>query len=285
VGSSRFGLIKKTKGFKNTSFFLKPMQTWKAVQQTKTLPKLKNPILIEGLPGIGNVGKVAVDFIIEELKAKKIYSLFSNTLPHSVFVNEENLVELPSIEIYCKERKKKPDLLFLTGDVQPIDEKSSYAFCDKILEIMDKFKSKEIITTGGIGLQEIPEAPRIFITGNDQKTIDKYAKGTKINRKIHGVVGPIIGVTGLLLGLGKQKGVRGVALLSETFGHPMYLGIKGAKEMLRILNQKLSLDINLAKLTEEIEKLERETIKRTKDLSTITKQIGGKSKVETSYIG
>ena len=33
--------------------------------------KIKNPVLLEGLPGIGNVGKIAADFIIEEIKAKK----------------------------------------------------------------------------------------------------------------------------------------------------------------------------------------------------------------------
>ncbi len=258
---------------------------WEAIKLIKTLPKLNKPILIEGLPGIGNVGKVAIDFIIDELKAKKLYSLFSHTLPHSVFVNEENLVELPVIEMYYKQMKGKPDLLFLTGDVQPIDEKSSYAFCDTILEIMEKFNGGEIITTGGIGLQEVPEHPKIFITGNDEKTIEKYAKGVKVEKKIHGVVGPIIGVTGLLLGLGQQKNIKGVALLAETFGHPMYLGVKGAKEMLAILNKKLSLKINLNKLTQEIEKLERETIKRTKELSAVSKQIGTKKRTETSYIG
>ncbi len=45
------------------------MSTWK-INQSGKKPKLNNPILIEGLPGIGNVGKVAVDFLIEELKAK-----------------------------------------------------------------------------------------------------------------------------------------------------------------------------------------------------------------------
>ena len=258
--------------------------SWKAIQISKTVPKLNKPILIEGLPGIGNVGKVAVDFIIEELKAKKLFSLFSHTLPHSVFVNEKNLVELPTIEIYYKQRKGKNDLLFLTGDVQPIDEKSSYDFCDKVLEILKRMGGQEIITTGGIGLQEVPEHPKIFVTGNDQKTIEKYAKGVKLEKKIHGVVGPIIGVTGLLLGLGKRENIKGVALLAETFGHPMYLGVKGAKEMLNILNKKLGLNINLNKLTQEINKLERETIKRTKELSSVTKQIG-KKKTETSYIG
>ena len=86
---------------------------WEVTQEEKTLPKLKNPLFIEGLPGIGNVGKIAVDFLIEELKAKKLYSFFSYKFPHSVFVNEKNLVEMPKIEIYYKSfgpRSKKRDL-------------------------------------------------------------------------------------------------------------------------------------------------------------------------------
>lgn len=260
------------------------MVNWQLIKEGP-VPKIKNPILIEGLPGIGNVGKVAVDFIIDELKAKKIYSLFSYTFPHSVFVNEENLVELPVIEIYYKKMKGKNDLLFLTGDVQPIDEKSSYAFCDTVLDLLKKMKGEMVITTGGIGLQNIPEKPKIYVTGNDKETLKKFSKGINVEMKIHGVVGPIIGVTGLLLGLGKRKSIKGVAILSETFGHPMYLGVKGAEEMLKILNKKLGLKINLKKLTKEIEKLEKETIKRTKELSSITKQMGTKKVRETSYIG
>ena len=75
---------------------------WKIAQIGKT-PKLNNPLLIEGLPGIGNVGKVAVDFLIDELKAKKLYDITSYTFPHSVFVNEDNLVELPIVEIFYKQ--------------------------------------------------------------------------------------------------------------------------------------------------------------------------------------
>ena len=113
------------------------MNSWKATSHVKKLPKLNKPVLIEGLPGIGNVGKVAVDFLIEELKAKKLYTLFSYTLPHSVFVNEKNLVELPDITMYYKQRKGKKDLLFLTGDVQPIDEVSSYQFSERMGQTSD----------------------------------------------------------------------------------------------------------------------------------------------------
>ena len=121
------------------------MGGWK-VQHYGREQTIHNPILIEGLPGIGNVGKVAVDFLIEQLRPKKIYSFFSYSFPHSVYVNEKNLVELPTIELYYKQYKgKKNDLLLLAGDIQPLDEQSCYAFCDKVLDIFQEFDGKEII--------------------------------------------------------------------------------------------------------------------------------------------
>ena len=110
--------------------------TWEAVQIGKT-QKLKNPVLIEGLPGIGNVGKVATDFIIDQLNAKKIYDFRGSSIPHSVFVNEDSLVELPKIELYVKSLPNR-DVLLLAGDVQPLTEEACYSFCAKVLEICDK---------------------------------------------------------------------------------------------------------------------------------------------------
>ena len=82
-------------------------------------PKLNSPILVEGLPGIGNVGKIAVDFVIDSLNAEKILEITSPNFPHSVFVNEENLIDLPKIELYYKKGKKN-DLLYPDFDVTKV---------------------------------------------------------------------------------------------------------------------------------------------------------------------
>ncbi|HLD33091.1 MAG TPA: PAC2 family protein [Candidatus Nanoarchaeia archaeon] len=259
---------------------------WQAIKETDKIPKLKNPVLLEGLPGIGNVGKIAIDFVIQELRAKKLYSLFSYTFPHTVFVNDDDLVELPSIEVYYKTfdgKNGKKDLLILTGDVQPVDEVSSYEFCEKVISIAKEMGVDEVITTGGIGLPRAPEKPRVYITGNNKETIQKYSKNADVETKIHGVVGPIVGVSGLLVGLGKLRQLNGVALLAETYGHPMYLGVSGAAEIIRVLNAKLGINLNVDKLNKEIQQLETETMKRTKKLSAI--QAFKKGKNETSYIG
>ena len=244
---------------------------WKIMQFGK-LPKLKNPVFIEGLPGIGNVGKVAVDFLIDELKAKKLYEITSYTFPHSVFVNEDNLVELPIVEVFYRQSRGTRDLLLLGGDVQPIDEVSSYEFSEKILEIVQKFHGKEIITLGGIGLADIPKKPRVYCTGNTKKIIDRY-KSEMVSNNLYGVVGPIVGVSGLLLGLASRVNIEAISFLAETYGHPMYLGIKGAKEILKVLDKKLGLNIDISKLDREIKDIESEILKKTEQLSEVTKQI------------
>ncbi len=261
------------------------MSNWKLTKLIKIKPK--RPILIEGLPGIGNVGKIAVDFLISELKAKKVYDIFSYTFPHSVFVNEKNLVDLPKIELYYKKLGNN-DLLLLAGDIQPVDEVSSYEFCEKLLDIFQQYKGKEIVTLGGIGLAEMPKKPRIFCTANNKEIIKKYKKDTELNDKIYGVVGPIIGVSGLLLGLAEKRKISAIALLAETLGHPLYLGVKGAREQLKVLNKKLNLKLNLNKLDKEIKEIEGDLIRKTRDISAVSKQIAFKKlgkREETNYIG
>lgn len=263
--------------------------SWKITKSVRKMPKLRKPILIEGLPGIGNVGKVAVDFMIDELKAKKIYDVFSYTFPHSVFVNEENLVSLPQISLYYKQFKgRRNDILLLAGDIQPIDEVASYEFTEKILDIFEEFNGKEIITLGGIGLSNVPKKPKIYCTGNSKEIIKKYKNGTKINTKLYGVVGPIIGVSGILLGMAEKRNIKAVSFLAETFGHPLYLGINGAKEIVKVLDKKLWLKMDIKKLEKEIDEVESEMMKITKGLTDVSKQTALKKikdKFDLSYIG
>ncbi|MEA2037398.1 MAG: PAC2 family protein [Nanoarchaeota archaeon] len=258
------------------------MSAWR-IDQFGKKPNLSKTVLIEGLPGIGNVGKVAIDFIVDELGAKKIYEITSHTFPNSVFVNEKNLVELPKIEIFYKKCKDN-DLLLMGGDVQPIDEISSYDFAEKILDIAESFKAKQIITLGGIGLAEIPKTPKLYCTGNCKQIIKKY-KSRGVNDQLYGIVGPIVGVSGLLLGLATRRNINSVSLLAETYGHPMYLGVKGAREILKILNHELGLSLNVDKLEKEIDYIENQGIKGKEEVLPKHGVLKRTKKGEVSYIG
>jgi len=243
-------------------------------------PAIKNPILIEGLPGVGNVGKIAIDFLIDNLKAKKLCELHSYSLPHCVFVNEENLVELPSIEVFYKNYKDRT-LLLLSGDIQPIDEPSCYEFCDNILDLVQNYKGKkEIITLGGIAIEKDPKKPKVYCTANQQTIRKKYA-GRILKNNTYGKIGPIVGVSGLLVGLAGKRSIPALALLAETYGHPNHLGINSAKEILGVLNDKLKLKLKLSGLDAELIETEEEP-KQKKLIKSLKKQ--GREK-NFDYIG
>ncbi len=248
--------------------------------------KVKDAILIEGLPGIGNVGKIAVDFLIDELKAEKVYSLHSNTMPHSVFVNEKNLLELPTIEIFYKKIGGK-DVFFLAGDIQPLDEVSCYNFCESVLDLIQKHKNKEIITTGGIGLAEIPVDPKVYCTSTQKQTVDTYKKSSNVQDNLYGVVGPIMGVSGVMVGLARKRKIAGACLLAETYGHPLYVGLGGAKEIVKVLTKKLGVKVDLKKLDKGLKELNSDFAKAA-DLRKMNKGLALKQEKmsrDVNYIG
>ncbi|MCF7872364.1 PAC2 family protein [Candidatus Woesearchaeota archaeon] len=255
-------------------------RNWKITRHKKVT--FKNPVLLEGLPGIANVGKIALDYLIEQYDADLVLSFFSDYLPNTVFVNEDNLVELPRIELYHKKINGN-DFLFLAGDVQPSSEQGSFSFTKVILDLACEWKCSTIITLGGIGLQDIPEKPKVFCTGTD-KDIMKEFKSVGAIDKIYGVVGPIIGVSGLLVGLAKKKNISAIALLAETYGHPVFLGLKSAKQTLRVLSKKYDFKLNYRELNKEIKLMDKEL--QGEHVAQRSPKMERLRKIkETSYIG
>jgi len=242
--------------------------------------QFKDSVLIEGLPGIGNVGKITLDYLIDSLNPAAFLEVYSNSFPNSVFVNEKNLIDLPKITLYYKKISGK-EFIFLGGDVQPVDERASYEFCEEVLKLLMKFNTRKIITLGGIGLPRIPNSPKIYATANSKGALNIFTD-KKVNKDIFGTVGPIIGVTGLIAGLSREYKIDAVCLLAQTFGHPNYLGIKGARELLKVLDEKFKFNLDFKSLNEEIKDIEKEIKNKTREITGIT---GIKQGQETSYIG
>ncbi|MBD3318286.1 hypothetical protein GF342_00050 [Candidatus Woesearchaeota archaeon] len=254
--------------------------TWKITQHTKRKPKLEQPVLIEGLPGIGSVAKIALDFMIEDTKAKPLLSFSSNAFPPSVFVNDKNLVELPSITLYYKKTAHQ-DLLFLSGDLQPVSEEGCYSFAEEVLNIAGDYSAQHIITLGGVALSAVPKQPQVYCTGNNSRFIQQFSKGLGINSQPYGIIGPIVGVSGLLLGLATQRDLPALTLLVETYAHPMYLGIDGSRALLALLSKKFKLNINMESFEHEVQALQQTEPGKT---PTPTK-LRGSFATKINYIG
>ena len=91
-----------------------------------------------------------------------------------------------------------------------------------------------------------------------------------------------MGVSGLLVGLSKKKNIDSIALLAETYNHPMYLGINGAKEILKLINKKFELKLDLKKLDKESKKIDKQLLESMGEIYSMAKKEKG---VDTTYIG
>ncbi|PIN71896.1 hypothetical protein COV22_04570, partial [Candidatus Woesearchaeota archaeon CG10_big_fil_rev_8_21_14_0_10_47_5] len=119
----------------------------------------------------------------------------------------------------------------------------------------------------------------------------KYSDGSRVSNRLFGVVGPIIGISGLLLGLAKKRRIVGVSLLAETYAHPMFLGVRGAREIVRLLNSKLALGLDVRMLDFEIKRLESRKGMRKREKDFLNKSVAflkqrkGGPRKDVTYIG
>ena len=241
---------------------------------TKKYKKVKAKIAIFGFPGIGNVSKIVVDFLVDQLKAKKVMDVYSTSFPNAVIVYDDFTVDLPKIEVF-----KYKNLIFFSGDVQPSKEEDSYQLAQELIEITKKMGIKEVITLGGIGLEEEPLKPKVYAAFNDKKYKKKLEKlGVHFNKKGANV---IIGLSGLLLVYAKIKGIKGFSLLAEASNNN--IGLRASKSIIDVLTDYLKTKISTKDLEDEIKKTSQKEAKEKKIKMEMTKYFGGDGNI--NYIG
>ena len=210
-----------------------------------------NPVLIEGLPGLGLVGKIALRYMIKQLKAKKIAYLYSPHFPYFVLVNKKGNVRLLRGAFYYYKNPNGPnDLILFTGDSQSQTIEGQYEIADRMLDFSEKYKVKTIATIGGYRM-EPKEKPKVFIAATSQEILDKALQaGATLSTS----GSPIVGTAGLILGLAKFKKISALCLLGETRGYlPDPLA---AKSVLEVLKSTFNFDLDLTGLNEEIARAE-----------------------------
>jgi len=225
------------------------------IKYVSNKPKLKNPIMIEGLPGIGNVGKLAVEHLIDNVKAKKFVEVYSKDFPPQVFINPDGTVKLVNNEFYYWKAKKRNqrDLVLLTGDYQGLSSNGQYDLVEAILDIAEEFGVKEMYTLGGYGLGHEMEEPKVLCATTNKelvKTMKKYGAIFKKNEP----GGGIVGASGLLLGLGELRGIQGACLMGETPGY--LVDPKSAKAVLKVLMKVTNLSVSLSALEKKAKEIE-----------------------------
>ncbi len=219
----------------------------------------KDAVLFTGLPGIGLVGKICVDYLLKEFKAKKIATVFSDSFPPSVHT-KNSIVNLIQDEVYAFESEGKP-YLFLAGPVQPsldISAGSSqehYEFASTLVEAAKHIGVKKIFTLAGISIGEkrMEREPRVIVAATNEKMLEWFKEvGAKADKK----EGLISGAAGLILGIAKEHGIEGACLMGETNANLIYGDHGAAKKVVELLAKRFGFKVNMKDLEEESKKIE-----------------------------
>ena len=222
--------------------------------------ELKNPILVEGFPGLGMVGSIATQYLVKQLKAQKLATLYSPHFPYHVLVDKKGGARLLRGEFYLwKNETGENDFILLTGDSQAQTIEGQFEVANSILDFAEKKKVKTIITLGGYR-NEVEGTPKVVAVSTNPALFERALKARAISSDAGT---PIVGTAGLLLGLAKFRKIDAVCLLGETRG---YLpDPKTAKSVIEVLQGILDVNVDLKGLDEEIER-SKEILGRMQDI-------------------
>ncbi|MDO8872084.1 MAG: proteasome assembly chaperone family protein [Methanoregula sp.] len=214
---------------------------------------LVDPILIEGLPGIGQVGKLVAEYMIHMLKAEKIGEIHSIYFPPQVILDENGLARLARNELFLYQSDGR-DIVFLVGDHQSTSNEGHYILADQYCEIAEELKVKRIYTLGGFGVGHLVNEPRVLGAVNRADLRPELEEaGVTFNRDEPG--GGIIGAAGLMLGLSAQRGIDAVCLMGETSGY--LIDPMSAANVLGVLSKLIDVPVDPTKLNDRASEMEK----------------------------
>jgi proteasome assembly chaperone (PAC2) family protein len=272
-------------------------------------PNLRKPYLIigfEGWPNAAEVSSSVLQFLVENLKAKKFASIptetfyqISSSRPVGS-IKEGRLLELksPGNHFYFSKGPLSNDLLLFSG-IEPHLQWTLFA--DLVLDLAERFNVSQVFTIGGT-YDFIPHTfpPLVTALFNHE---DLRQKVVQAGLELTDYTGPI-SIQTFILEAARKRDLKGISL----WGHaPQYLQAKNVKvvySVLKVLVGLINLEIDLselerasdyfdqqinhiveqdAKLQEVITKLE-ETYKRSERNSSLSKNSEDSKEEKVIYI-
>ncbi|MEM3483006.1 MAG: PAC2 family protein [Candidatus Micrarchaeaceae archaeon] len=224
--------------------------------------KLKNPVLIVGMPGIGNIGSLVAQYLVQKLNAKQFATLYSPHLPYIIIALADGSFRLVSDRFYYWKGKDR-DLVILVGDYQPASSEGQYEINEKIVEFFKSIGGNEIYTIGGYTAEDrYVQNPRVFGVTADAAMRKKLEKVNVIFGALPNL--SIIGAAGMVVAFAKEHKMPAACVMGET--GMLEVDANSAKSVLEILSKlfKIKIDLN------DISALQKDTEKFIKELEGAT---------------
>jgi uncharacterized protein (TIGR00162 family) len=224
-------------------------------------PDLQDPVLIEGLPGVGHVGKLAAEHVLEELDSEVVARVYSTHFPPQVSV-EDGRTELAHAEFTAVETESGPDVLVLTGNHQAQDTTGHYGLTDSFLDVAEEVGVERLFALGGVPTGELIEEYDVLGAATTDEQIEALEEAGVEFREDE-PAGGIVGVSGLLLGLGERRGFDAACLMGETSGY--LVDPKSAQAVLEVLQEVIGFEVDFGSLEDRADEME-EVVRKIQEM-------------------
>ena len=228
--------------------------------ETVAEPDIHEPVLVEGLPGVGHVGKLAVEHLLEEFDSELVRRVYSTHLPPQVSV-DDGVTQLACAEIHSAD-VDGTDVLVLTGDHQAGDGVGHYGLAATVLDVAKQLGTRMVYTLGGVPTGELVEEYDVIGAVNTADRRDSL-ETAGIEFRDEEPAGGIVGVSGLLLGLGERRDLPAACLMGETSGY--LVDPKSAQAVLETLQELLGFEVDFSSLESRAEEME-EVIRKIQEM-------------------
>ena len=219
----------------------------------------KNPVILEGFPGIGLVGNIVATQIASELKMKQIGTIESRLFP-PITVLYEGIVQAP-VRIY---EDTQNEFIVVLSDIL-IHPMTAYDIGKAITSWAQSLNARLNIPIAGIATMREQRTVFAAATGAEQLNLVKDKTETL-------VTGSISGIAGSLMNESYISKLPALCLLGETQGPTP--DPRAAARVIDVINDLLKLNISTQKLVEEADQIETE-------LHKLAEQVQGAEQVET----
>lgn len=207
-------------------------------------PALSEPVLVEGLPGVGHVGKLAAEHLVEELDGELVRRVYSEHFPPQITVDDDGVGRLAAAEFYAVGVGDR-DALVLVGDHQAQDLRGHYRLSETFLDVAEHFDAGEVVALGGVPTGELVEEYTVVGAVSHAELRDRL-EDAGVEFRPGEPPGGVVGTTGLLLGLGGRRGFDASCLLGETSGY--LVDPKSAQAVLEVLQAVLGFEVDFTTL-------------------------------------
>ncbi|MFC7027696.1 proteasome assembly chaperone family protein [Halomicroarcula sp. GCM10025324] len=224
-------------------------------------PALEDPVLVEGLPGVGHVGKLAAEHLLEELESELVRRVYSTHFPPQVTI-DEGRARLAAAEFHAVTPEEGQDLLVLTGDHQAQDNQGHYGLTDTFLDIAEAFGVGRVFALGGVPTGELIEEYDVLGASTTDAFADEL-EDAGVEFREDEPAGGIVGVSGLLLGLSERRDIPATCLMGETSGY--LVDPKSAQAVLEVLQEIIGFDVDYASLEERADEME-EVVRKIQEM-------------------